>query len=170
MPDDAIMVNTRDSAEAILAAHGSAAWSLNSGRASQAKWLVCARNDPERGERHGEAFLVGRISQIAPRPDGGEGRTRFVIGISEWAPVQRPNAWRGGQFPLTYGTLEEFIGVGADSLVFQPLPERTREFSYSEEPPPRRKAEAGITIPEAKRRLAIHLGVSEDQIAISINA
>lgn len=170
MDQDAIMVNTRDSLDAILSAHGSAAWSLNVERASRAKWLVCARNDPERGEKHGEAFLVGRISQITRRPDEGSGRSRYVIGISEWAPVSHPNAWHGGQFPLTYGRLEEFIGYGPERLEFRPVPERKRQYSYSEESPPRRKPESGITIPEAKRRLAIHLGVAEADIEITIRA
>jgi hypothetical protein len=67
---------------------------------------------------------------------------------------------------VRFGRPETFK-VKLGELSFQKAPRKTLDYSYSARAPAARE-EAGITISEAKRLLAIGLGVREDQIEITI--
>lgn len=166
MAEDAVMVRTRDSRDDIVAANGSAAWALNPQRARSASYLVCFRADPDTPERDGELFLVGRIRDVTVRPEPTE---RWVIEISDFADVTGPTQkWKKGQNPIRYGSAADVLGHDPEELSFRPVPAKSLEYSYSRrvgEP-----ARTGITIQEAKQRLAIQLGVRAEDIEIHIRA
>ena len=99
---------------------------LNPNRARSCIWLVCTQNqhNPDREfadatEPHGCGFLLGKISGIDPSPEGRVGR--FLIAISEWAPISYPDLWDHGRYPLRYTTLRK-LGIDFERLRFQAVP------------------------------------------------
>lgn len=168
--DDTIAVSTADSKEAILAANNSAAWTLDyTKRKDQLKYLVCLRKEGTKRR----AFLICRISDIRLRPDPSDPRPRYSIEFSEFSDVpEDAKQIEGTQYPVRFGKLskaDEDFGFDPRKLTFRKAPAKTLDYSYSprvEERPP----DIGIGIAEAKRRLAIGLGVREDQIDITIRA
>jgi hypothetical protein len=159
-----IAVSTADSKEAILAANNSAAWTLNFEKwHSKLRYLVCLQKEG----RQRRAFLVCKISAVRLRPDPRDPRPRYIIEFDEYAepPADTPLI-AGSQYPVRFGRPETFK-VKLGELSFQKAPRKTLDYSYSARAPAARE-EAGITISEAKRLLAIGLGVREDQIEITI--
>lgn len=159
---DTVAVSTQDSREAILAANNSAAWRLNLAKwRGQLKYLVCLRKEgPKR-----RAFLVCKISAIRLRQSAEDRRPRYAIEFNEYADL--PSSVRpvhGSQYPVRFGSLSTF-GVDGKVLVFRPAPPKTLPYSYSRDDD---RTESGITIAEAKRLLAIGLGVPEAQIEIMV--
>lgn len=162
--DECIAVFTRDSAEAIKKAHGSAAWQFNIDRARACKFLICYRNAPGSSE-HRQAFLVAHISGL--RPDPTSGSSRYVVEISDWSDVEGEHLWPGGQRPARYASsLKEALGVPEEEIDFQPLGEKTLDLSYNDQPG---AAPRGVDVAEAKRLLAAFYKVSEADISISIS-
>ena len=107
---------------------GSGDWRLDPGRARQAEFLVCTRNQNSSDfaatpEPHRSAFLIGRISGVVP----SDGRpSRWTIKISEFLLCDIPNIWaKSGhlRYPVWYTTLEE-LGIDLGALPpFQPVPD-----------------------------------------------
>lgn len=168
MSDEAIAVLTGKSVTTLLAEGGSGDWLLNAGNARRRGYVVCVRNEkteePGSKERHGTAFLVGRIKGLIPLPPV-RGRERWRIGISEYALIEMPDVWRGWRNPVIYTSLED-LGIDARKLIFEPAPEP----SVPEATPmamPHRSVQP-LTIPEAKAGLALTLGISPDAIEITI--
>lgn len=163
---DTVAVSTRDSREAILAANNSAAWTLNINKwGGRLKYLVCL--EKEGSQRR--PFLVCKISAIRLRPDPKDRSARYAFEFKEYADVPAEvDLIDGSQYPVRFGTLSGF-GIDAEALAFQPAPPKTLPFSYSSESQ-QPKGDSGITIAEAKRRLALGLGLSEEQIDIVIRA
>lgn len=162
--NECIAVFTRDSADAIKKAHGSAAWQLNVDRAKPCKFLICYRNAPGSAE-HRQAFLVAHISGL--RLDPTSGNSRYVIEISDWAKVDGSHPWPGGQRPARYvSSLKEALGLTEPEIDFQPLDKKRLDYSYNDgaAAPPK-----GINVAEAKRLLAAFYDVDESDIRITIN-
>ena len=168
---DTIVVFTARSPGRIIEEGGSQAWVLNPIRAKQCKWLVCTQNlhNPDHGfsdatEPHGSAFLVGKISGITPSPEGRD--DRWLIEISEFARIAKPDVWNHWRNPVRYTSLSE-LGIDVDDLEFQPM------LKANETRPKRETAEvpwspATLTIPEAKKALAATFGVKPDAVEITI--
>lgn len=173
---DTIVVFTAKSVERLLAEGGTSSWSLDRNNARQKEFAVCTRNThagftqgdgfPEGHEPHGSAFLVGRISDVVPSPDY-EGR--WLIRFSEYARINLPNVWKGWRNPVRYTSLEE-LGINPATLHFEPMPP-IPEMQHSNENKVMLEEEhksKGLTIPEAKKGLALTFGVNPDAIEIVI--
>jgi len=139
MTHTAVVTFTARPLEWILKDQGSRDWRLDADRAGRAEYLVCTQNrhNPEFGAPtapHGAAFLIGRISAVAPSEHEPG---RWLIKLSEYTvpdpPI--PNIW--GKFghhryPVRYTTLEE-LGIDLDALPpFQALPPLDRPSGLSD--------------------------------------
>ena len=168
---EAIVVFTARSPGRIIDEGGSQAWVLNPARAKLCKWLVCTQNrhNPDHEfsdatEQHGAAFLVGKISGIAQSLEEGS-EDRWIIEISEFARIDKPDVWLHWRNPVRYISLLE-LGIRVGDLEFQPVQkgkEGRPPDSRGESWPPAR-----LTIPEAKKALAATFGVKPDAIEITI--
>lgn len=165
---DTIAVSTADSKEAILAANNSAAWTLDYEKwKDRLRYLVCLRKEGTKRR----AFLVCKISDIRFRADPADSRPRYSIEFDEFSEVPADTGpVDGTRYPVSFGELgTKKFGFDPSKLNFRSAPAKTLDYSYLprvEEARP----EAGIGISEAKRRLAVGLGVREDQIDIVIRA
>jgi hypothetical protein len=144
---------------------------LNPVRAKQCSWLVCTQNRhnanhdfEDASEPHGSAFLVGRISGLR-RSEENPSEERWLITISEYALIHRPNVWRGWRNPVRYTSLNE-LGIDPGELSFQQLQALIEPPARAPAVPPH--TGRGLTIAEAKRGLALTFGVGEDAIEITI--
>ena len=165
--EDTVVVFTARGPERVIAERGSQGWVLNRARAAKCKYLVCTQNqnnpDPDftnTTEPRGSAFLVGKISQIVPSWDGD----RWLIEISEYARVSKPDVWKHWRNPVRYTSLSE-LEIKIDDLEFEPMPEALQT-------EPRREtataAPTTLTIAEAKRALAATFGVKPEAVEITI--
>ncbi|RYZ17539.1 MAG: hypothetical protein EOO70_01625 [Myxococcaceae bacterium] len=169
MSNRAVFVFTERTHKQILEEGGSQAWVLNHDRARQYEYLVCAQNTHQWGseaKRHGEAFLVGRISDLVPAPDAQE---RWLIRISEYAKIKIPNAWQGLRNPVRYTTLEH-LGIDLATLTFEPVPTVSGKSAEQLAHLPAKPTGVvrSLTIAEAKQGLAAQFGCNVDAIEIII--
>ena len=167
---DAIAVFTGKSVETLLSDAGSGSWLLNEKHARRQRYLVCVRNAPNAeagaGEPHGSAFMVGKVSGLV-RLAPVRGIDRWRIAISEYALHDgREDVWHGRRNPVRYATLGEF-GIDPEALTFKPVPEGD---PVDHRPPLMTESVRKLTIPEAKAGLAATLGISPDQIEITIKS
>ncbi len=104
-------------------------------------FLVCVQNqnNPDRdfsdaSEPHGSAFLVGRISDVIPSPEGPNSG-RWISQISEYSTVQNPkNVWQGWRNPGKYGALKDF-DIDVSKLFFYQVTEIQKDLGPSPQPP-----------------------------------
>jgi hypothetical protein len=176
MSDRALIVFTSKSVDNILKAGGSQSWVLDLTNMRDVGYVVCTRNkerDAEDGngsrtEKHGEAFLVGKVSGIEP-VETRNGRKRHIIKFSEYALVSVGGFWTGQRNPTAYaikGTILH-MGINIDELDFQPMPDNDDAMPAKRA---REKVEkAGLTIAEAKEGLSAYFGVPIDSIQITIS-
>ena len=171
---DAIVVFTARSPDRIVREGGSQAWVLNPARAKLCKWLVCTQNlhNPDHEfsdatEPHGSAFLVGKISGIREATEGEGGPGRWLIGISQYARLERKDVWKGWRNPVRYTNIRE-LGINPDKLEFETMP--TREATIAAPRQPDRPSSRGgmLTISEAKKALAATFGVKPEEVEITI--
>jgi hypothetical protein len=121
----AIVAFTAEAIDEIIANAGSQSWAVNKDRARKHEYLVCTRNAhnelTDGSERHGSAFLVGKISDVvvAPSPKRPNEIGRSMIKISEYAEIDVPKTWGGWRNPIRYTTLEA-LGIDPATLAFVP--------------------------------------------------
>lgn len=163
---DTIVTFTSRTLGEILETGGSQQWKVNFKHARNATYLVCARNRHGKlgdgPEAHKTGFLVGKISGLTP---GSELPDRYMIRISEWAPIDMPDLWEFGRNPVRYTTLEE-LGIASNSLEWRVMPDRSLADTHPETP----VREERLSIEQAKRGLAATFGVAVDAIEITIRA
>lgn len=168
--EDTVVVFTARSPERIIREGGSQAWVLNVTRAKACTYLVCTQNrhNPDHDfedatEPHGAGFLIGKISRIAPSAEHPDGE-RWIVGISEYARIEKPDLWQGWRNPVRYTSLSD-LGIDPKKLKWQPAPAAERVAT-----PPVAAAVpvARLTIEEAKKALAATFGVKPDAIEITI--
>jgi hypothetical protein len=172
MSENAIVVFTARSPERIIREGGSQAWVLNPARAKQCAWLVCTQNrhNPDHEfsdatEPHGSAFLLAKISAVIHSPES-DSDDRWMIAISEFARINRPDAWDHGRNPVRYTSLEE-LGISLDGLKFEPMPSSSEAPTHSESRLSG-SSPATLTIAEAKKALAAAFGVKPESVEITI--
>ena len=158
----------------ILQEGGSQAWRLSSNHASKMRYIVCIQNrNLEWGNAshpHGTAFLIGKISSVEALKEESNKDVRKIVKISEYAEIDVPDCWEGGRNPIAYMQLSDF-GLKLDELEFKPVPARTEQGSPSDDAPVvEEELVEGLTIEQAKRGLAIGLGINVEQIEILIRA
>jgi hypothetical protein len=190
---DALLLFTGRSLDHLLRDGGSQSWRLSPASVRSVKYAVCFQNQyPPTNDgfyegqvEHGTAFVVAKIAGLAePTPDNVEHERRFevvsgpryLVRFSEYAEIDKPNAWQHWRNPVIYGSLGSF-GIDPAGLAFQPMPARG---SSSDVANPSKTSPVNVvwtaadqlpvrmTIAEAKRGLAATFGVSPDAIEITI--
>jgi hypothetical protein len=166
-----IVVFTARSPKRIVDEGGSQAWVLNPARAKLADWLVCTQNRHHRDhefsdatEPHGSAMLVCKISGVR-RSSEEDCEDRWLVEISQYAYVSIPNVWKHWRNPVRYMSLDD-LGIDVTTLPFEMMREKAAESERIIAP--MNLAPAGLTIPDAKKALAITFGVSPDAVEITI--
>lgn len=173
-----VAVFTARSPQRILREGGSQAWVLDPSRVRKIPFLVCVQNqnNPDRdfsdaSEPHGNAFLVGKISDVVPALDDEPGRWRICI--NEYSICQVANAWKAWRNPVKYTTLEE-MGIDIASLEFQPLSgcqDEVKSLEIQSIPSNRNSGDGSlmpISIATAKVGLAAFYGVVPEAVEIVI--
>ncbi|MCP1970816.1 hypothetical protein [Bradyrhizobium elkanii] len=160
--DAAIVVFTSESKQEILRKSGTGDWVFNPNSVDRCRYVVCCRKADWKnradGIAHRAAFLVGRIAGLTRFDESrnARGQARFLIGISDYAEVNRLEAWRENvRNPVAYGALKA-LGLEPRKLAFKPMPS------------PSTAVERPLTIAEAKRALAATFGVTPEDVEIII--
>lgn len=179
--EDTILVFTDESAGKIIMEGGSGEWRVNPVRAKQCKWLVCTQNQhtpyhssSNATEPHKSGFLLGRISGLR-KASVDDSSNRWLIAISEYALISYPDLWDGGRNPRRYTSLEE-LGISLEGIELQPiqsdrqtsLPSAIREEPRQPELRSVDFTQGLLTIPEAKKALAVTFGVKPEDVEITI--
>ncbi|WP_369721073.1 hypothetical protein AB8Z38_28930 [Bradyrhizobium sp. LLZ17] len=171
MTEEVVVVFTAKSIEQILAEGGTSSWRLDRNHARQCDYAVCTRNAHadwvEGAEPHHTAFMIGKVSGVAPSGDNG----RFLVQFSEYAKISIPDAWKGGRNPVSYSSLAD-LGIDPTQLDWQPMPQgpsgSARLPAAPEGPAPSGGTSRGLTMAEAKAGLALTFGVRPEAIEITI--
>lgn len=158
----------------ILKTGGSKAWRLNATHAGKCSYVVCVQNSKidwgTQEAKHHHAFMIGRISGISRIPD--HPKKRWIINIDSYAEIDIPDQWDGNRNPVSYRNLED-MGIDLDTLDFKPVGhivsgiKQTSGDEYDEY----EEVDASdrpLSLKEAKAGLALHFGVNEDDIQITI--
>lgn len=165
-----ISVLTARGTSRIQAEGGTQAWRLNPKNVSKVPYCVCVQNRNEHwgaaDRPHHHAFIVGRVSEVVPSPEGRPGR--FLIKFSEYALIDSPDAWPGLRNPVRYAHLEDFGIADPDDLEWHPMPVGAIDASMDDGEDEEHGGFGPLTIAEAKAGLALGLGVPEESIEISI--
>jgi hypothetical protein len=163
----AIVVLTSETVEHILRHGGTGDWVLSAKKASTCKYVVCCRkvawNNKKEGIEHRAAFLIGLIAGLRKKPDSENDRNqpRYLIELSEYDTFVHAEAWKEGRNPVSYKTLKA-LGIDLRGLKFKPMPVPTASAKVAG------SSDAPMTIAAAKKALAASLGVSPDDIEITI--
>jgi hypothetical protein len=164
---DEIVVLTSERVETILANGGTGDWILSPKKAGTCKYVICCRkvawNNKKEGIDHRAAFLIGLIAALRKQPDSENDRNqpRYLIELSEYATFERAEVWKEGRNPVSYKTLK-VLGIDLRKLKFEPMPVPTAPGKVAG------SSDAPMTIAAAKKALAASLGVSPDDIEITI--
>jgi hypothetical protein len=164
MQSHAVLVFTGRSVDELLEEGGSQAWVLDPRRAQRCEFLVCAQNnESNRGGRapHGAAFLVARISDIAPSQ---ESAGRYIIRFQEYALTNKSEVWQHWRNPVKYTTLEE-LDIKPEDLEWKEIAQPAHQTSTLEAGA---SAIVPLTIDAAKRGLAAYFRVAPESIEITI--
>jgi len=162
----ALLVFTSETVETIRIRGGTVDWVLSPKKAGTCKYVVCCRkvawNNKKEGIAHRAAFLIGLIADLHKKPDSenDRGQPRFLIKLSEYAELDRAEAWKKGRNPISYKTLKE-LGIDLRGLKFKPMPIPAASTKSGAPGAP-------MTIAEAKKALAATFGVSPDDVEITI--
>jgi hypothetical protein len=116
-------------------------------------------------DRHGHAFLVGKISGLSPEAYDDQGNKeddRWIIQFSEYAEIDIEGVWGGYQNPVKYVDLSDF-DIDPDELDWKPFPmDRVVDRPSASVP--------ALTIGEAKLGISKKLGIVPECIEITIRA
>ncbi len=129
-----ITVFTFRSTEHILEMGGTQAWTCRQEVAASCEYVVVSRNTkgvpatkdhdaiPAEGhEPHGTAFMIGKVSDVVlsdEQPSDPKKPPRYMIKMSEWAPLDIPNVWQGWRRPFKYMTLDD-LGIDPTKLEWE---------------------------------------------------
>jgi hypothetical protein len=171
MPIPCLVVLTARGTERLKFDGGSQAWRLKAENASRLEYCVCVQNRHNghwggADKEHHHAFMIGRIKAVVPSPERSD---RYLVVFSEYAEIDKPDAWPGLRNPVRYGTLAEFGVSDPNALTWHPMPTpSTRNPVGGEAKDEDEDGFGPLTIAEAKAGLALGLGVPESAIEISV--
>jgi hypothetical protein len=163
----AIVVLTSETVKHIESHRGTGNWVLSPKKAATCKYVVCCRkvawNNKKEGIDPRAAFLVGLIAGLRKEVDSENERNqpRYLIELSEYATFMREQVWKEGRNPVSYKTLKA-LGIDLRGLKFEPMPVPVAFDNVAG------SGDAPMTIAAAKKALAASLGVSPDDIEITI--
>jgi len=163
---------------------GSGHWTAAPGHLKKASYLICVRNRRRDHEEwaeedlpHGTAFLLARVTGVseAPRRTPTQ-KQRYIVTFDEYTEIEVEDAWHkctGGQrFPVAYSSraeVEAALGIDfeAPEREWKRLSDRRPEqdgaaVEGDDDTPP------ALTVEQAKQGLAVHFGVSPEQIDIQV--
>jgi hypothetical protein len=166
----AVAVFTNRGLPRILSEGGTQAWALKPENAKKYTYVVCAQNrdDGDWGaptHAQGQGFLIGRLKDVLPSPEGRPGR--YIITFDEYAEIDVPNMAYQWRNPVRYIELSEF-GIDPDKLKWK------RNLPHTDGEPPRAassappEADGGMDITEAKKALSAYYRVPVSNIEIVI--
>jgi len=117
---DTIVVFTAKNIDEIFEQGGVGDWKLSPSRAKNCDYIVSTANSHHPGsnhpiEKHGYAFLVGKISELIPASD------RWIIQMSEYALINVPDVWTGNQNPIMYADIIN-LDIHPEQLNWKPFP------------------------------------------------
>lgn len=162
-----VRILTRDSADQMIRAGNSAAWYAREEKVKLADHFVCI----EPGTRR--PFFLAEVERVNPVPESGP--NRWALYFKRYVKLSPGTLLLGdeqvGQNPFVTlkRPLEEYLRVDRSKLDWEEvIPDRPDrlQWSFSERVP--KTAKGGLTIAEAKERLAEGLGVRPDQIEIVV--
>jgi hypothetical protein len=184
----AVAVFTFKRPNTIAADGGTQSWRLDPQHIGTFNYAILARCrskfDAEDDLKHGTAFLLGRVLDIVPStephnvPSRG-GKRRWLFRLSEAAPLNIPGWWRFGRWPTVIRSLDEF-GINPADHTFQPLsdfldgaatdhhPTLASPIPSTTDVAERAQRSVSEIIAEHKIGISREIGVSEDQIEISV--
>lgn len=159
----------------ILNTGGSQAWRLDASHAAKHQYLVCVQNSKKdwgsQEAKHHHAFMVGHISGVSRAPENPK---RWIINIDSYCEIDIPKQWDGNRNPVSYRNLED-IGIEVNELEFKSVPKASPSnlvvIKASDEYENTEDSEATVkplTLKDAKAGLALHFGVNEEDIQITI--
>ena len=165
---DTVIVFTAKDVNKTIEQGGSGNWKLNAERVKKCDYLILTANSRHpssmhQKEKHGHAFLIGRISGLTQDTYddlGNKESNRWIIQFSEYAVIDLPNAWGGFQNPVKYADLSEFP-IDPEQLDWKPFP--TDQIINQTH-----KGIPALTIEEAKSGIAKKLGITSECIEITI--
>lgn len=161
--DGAVMVFSGKGLGTMITERGTGHWKLDKNKVTACPFVIVTRNLhadwSEPGVPHGTAWLVGRISGLIPADD-----SRWIITISEYAIVDRPRAWPGTRFPLTYTSLGE-QGIDPRTLEWVPFPMPAEQPKAGGQ-----EVDLPALVARMRSEVATRLGLPSAQIEISIRA
>lgn len=167
---DTVVVFTAKSINRTIEQGGSGNWKLNAGRVKKCDYVVLTANSHHRDSthpraKHGNAFLIGKISGLTPEAYDDLGKKeddRWIIQFNEYAEIEIPNAWGGYQNPVKYADLSDF-GIDLNKLDWKPFPtDKVINQAHVSIP--------ALTIDEAKLGISKKLGINPECIEITIRA
>ena len=127
MPDKTLVVFTFRSVRMAIEHRGSRSWALSPDNAQRCTYIVCTRNRyypdalpyerAEARERHGAAFLVGKITTVEGSPDP-KSPERYIVRFDEYALLDPPKdgVWPGFQNPVWYVDDIRELGIDPEAL------------------------------------------------------
>jgi hypothetical protein len=166
-----LVVLTARGVDRLLSEGGTQAWRLKPDNVKRLDFCVCVQNRQNglwggADQPHHTAFMVGRISDVVPSP---EGEGRYLVEFSEYARIEFQNAWPGLRNPVRYASLEDFGITDPEALSWHPMPVGVApKAGASVSPDEDRDGPGPLTIAEAKAGLALGLGVPETSIEITV--
>ena len=163
----AVAVFTNRGLATLLAEGGTQAWALQPDRVKKLKYVVCAQNrdDGDWGaptHAQGQGFLIGKIEDVRPSPEGRTGR--YIIMFDEYAEIDVPDMAYQWRNPVRYIELSDF-GIEPDKLKWKRI--RPTDTDLLDEAP-RLLSDSGMDIPEAKKALSAFYRVPVSNIEIVI--
>lgn len=166
----AVAVFTNRGLDTLLAEGGTQAWALQPERVKKLTYVVCTQNreDGDWGKpthAQGQGFLIGKIKNVQPSPEGREGR--YIIMFDEYAEIDVPNMAYQWRNPVRYIELNDF-NIDPDKLTWKRNARHTDGRSPRADAPAAHASDGGMDIADAKKALAAFYRVPVTNIEILI--
>lgn len=157
---------TSKSLEMMFLEGGCGQWRAKESSILACRYLVATRNSrsswSQGDESHGAAVMIGEISGVTPVGN------RFTINFSRFAEIIVSNVWiPAGSNPIRYVDINE-TGINLEEIDWKAWPSKPTNAIPVSENVSSEKQILPLTISEAKKGLAMALGVEVDAIEIVI--
>lgn len=171
-----------------MATHGgSGHWTAAPNNLRKASYLICVRNRRREHEEwaaedlpHGQAFLLAKVTGVseAPRRTPTQ-KQRYIVHFDEYAEIAVPNAWQKctdrQRFPVAYSSR-----ANVEAALGMDFEDSDREWKRLSDLAPAKDGDDAdprtngapknsLTVEQAKHGLALHFGVSPEQIDIQVH-